>query len=479
MFYFCLMEQEAEVPDPYRVLVVDDRPEIRLFVRTRLRMLDDIEVVGEASNGEEALILVSALAPDAVVLDLEMPVMRGDEVIPPMRKLAPGMRILLYTGADASVLEDIKEEAQPDALVDKNRPFAELVNQLRAVLEMGPHDVLRLVLGTIPLDQAVAAFDTWVGLNVRILDSLDRGDELDREQLGGATLEELRALMGIYAHLGDNLQKAARKKADVVDPIIHTLRSTGAAARRALLAFESVDLHAFYAAWNYEVPEEAMSALSEMRERLMEALPASSAEGTVDLESAVPDEAKVSDTKAAPLDRAAAAIDRAAAAIDRKMATQLRAAASTDALTGAYLRGPGHVELEREIVRARRTGNPLVLAFLDVDGLKVVNDSHGHAAGDQLLKGVASVLRDQSRDYDVIVRHGGDEFLLALPGMTMEQARERMELIQAVLSSSSDRWSASVGLALLEDKDTLETLIDRADDELRGVKSSKREPRDR
>ena len=241
-------------------------------------MLDDIEVVGEASNGEEALVLVSALAPDAVVLDLEMPVMRGDEAIPLMRELAPGMRILLYTGAEQNVLDAIKEEAQPDALVAKGKPLTELVDQLRALLEMGPHDVLRVVLGTIPLDKAVTAFDTWVGLNVRILDSLDRGDELNRDQLGGATLEELRALMGIYAHLGDNLQKAARKKADDVDPIIHTLRSAGAAARRALLAFAGVDLQAFYRAWSYDVPEEALSALSEMRERLMEALPASSAE---------------------------------------------------------------------------------------------------------------------------------------------------------------------------------------------------------
>lgn len=472
------MGQEAEIPDLHRVLVVDDRPDIRLLVRTRLRMLDDIEVVGEASNGEEALVLVSALAPDAVVLDLEMPVMRGDEAIPRMRELAPGMRILLYTAAHESVLEGIEEESQPDALVDKGRPLSELVGELRTLLKMGPHDVLRLVLGTISLDQAVTAFDTWVGLNVRILDSLGRGDELDPEQLGGATLEELRALMGIYAHLGDNLQKAARKEADVVDPIIHTLRSTGAAARRALLAFEGIDLQAFYTAWNYEVPEQAMAALSEMRELLMEALPASSAEETAESESAPSDESiVVTDPEVGPSDRAAAATDRAAAAIDRKMATELRAAASIDALTRTYLRGPGHVELEREIVRARRTGTPLVLAFIDVDGLKAVNDSHGHAAGDQLLRDVAAVLRDQSRDYDVIVRHGGDEFLLAIPEMTMHQARKRMELVQTVLSSFPDHRSVSVGLALLEDEDTLETLIERADDELRAVQSNKRESR--
>ncbi len=473
------MEQETEAPALYRVLVVDDRPEIRLLVRTRLRMLDDIEVVGEASNGEEALVLVSALAPDAVVLDLEMPVMRGDEAIPLMRELAPGMRILLYTGADESVLAGIKEEAQPDALVGKSRAFTELVDQLRILLEMGPHDVLRVVLGSISLDQAVTAFDTWVGLNVRILDSLDRGVELDPDQLGGATLEELRALMGIYAHLGDNLQKAARKEADVVDPIIHTLRSTGAAARRALLAFEGIDLHAFYKAWDYEVPEEALSSLNEIRERLMEALPASSAEETGEFPLVSSDEKSVTtQIQAGPSDREAAAIDRAAAAIDRKMATELQAAASIDALTKAYLRGPGHVELEREAVRAKRTGKPLVVAFIDVDGLKAVNDSRGHAAGDKLLADVAAVLRDQSRDYDVIVRHGGDEFLLALPEMTLDQARERMELVQAALSASPDPLSVSAGLALLEEGDTLQTLIERADVALRAIKTSKGMARD-
>src|SRR5688500_8115616 len=113
----------------HRVLIVDDRPEIRMLVRARLGLVDDIEVVGEASNGAEALILVRALAPAAVVLDLEMPVMRGDEAIPKMRELAPGMQILLYTSADGAMLARIADRAEPDAVVDKGRPISELVDQ--------------------------------------------------------------------------------------------------------------------------------------------------------------------------------------------------------------------------------------------------------------------------------------------------------------------------------------------------------------
>lgn len=459
----------------HRVLIVDDRPELRVLIRARLRMMPDVEVVGEASNGAEALILVSALGPEAVVLDLDMPVMNGDEAIPRMRALRPGLQILLYAG-DATRIARLGEAAQPDAVVMKGRPLSELVDQLSHLLEKGPYDVLRVVLAPLPLHQAVTVYDTWVGLNVRILESLARGDELVRDQLGGATLEELQALIGLYAHLGDNLQRAAREKAQEVVPIIHLLRTTAAAARRALLAFNDDHLKDFYAAWDYEVSGPAAIAIKEMRDRLIEALPTSSADGAQGeaATSAVSgQDVALSGRKDSVSDRAVAAVDRAAAAIDRAAAAQDRAAASLDDLTGTYLRGPGHVELKREIARARRTMQPFTLAFLDVDGLKIVNDSGGHDAGDQLLREVAAALREQTRDYDVIVRHGGDEFLCALPGMSIEEARARMERVHTGSAVGPNRWSVSAGLALLEEDDSLETLIGRADKALYRQRSSR------
>ena len=264
----------------YRLIIVDDRPEIRLLLRARLGLLEDVDIVGEASNGAEALVLVAALAPDAVVLDLEMPVMRGDEAIPRMRELAPGVRILLYTSADQSVRDRLGDAEQPDVYMQKGGSMTHLVEQLRLLLDMGPYDVLRVVLGTIPLDQAVTVFDTWVGLNIRILEALGSDDDLTTAQLGGATEDELRALVGVYAHLGDNLQKAAREHAEEVVPIIHLLRTTAAAARRALVAFDDPHLEAFYSAWHYDVPPHALVALGEMRDRLLEALPTSSADAT-------------------------------------------------------------------------------------------------------------------------------------------------------------------------------------------------------
>jgi diguanylate cyclase (GGDEF)-like protein len=466
--------KNPEAPPDRRVLIVDDRPEIRLLIRARLRMIHDVEVVGEASNAAEALILVYALAPEVVILDLDMPVMRGDEAIPKIRELAPGVRILLYTGVDEAEVAALPDDAQPDATVMKGGSLAELVVQLRVLLDMGPYDMLRLVLGPIPLDQAVTVFDTWVGLNVRILDSLARGDELAGAKLSGATLEELQALIGVYAHLGDNLQKAARNGDDEVVPIIHLLRTTAAAARRALVAFNHVHLPEFYAAWHYVVPEKAAHALEEMRDLLMDALPVSSADETEsdpvnEIVGALPSGNGRHDGGR----DAAAAADRTAAAIDRSSAAEDRAVASIDELTGSYVRGPGHVELEREITRARRTNKPLAVAFLDVDGLKAVNDSRGHEAGDQLLQRVVSVLRDQLRGYDIIVRQGGDEFVCALPGFGLDEANGRMVAVQDSLAAGGNPGSVSVGLAVLEEADTLQTLISRADDALYATRASR------
>src|SRR4051812_27375521 len=91
------------------------------------------------------------------------------------------------------------------------------------------------------------------------------------------------------------------------------------------------------------------------------------------------------DREAAARDRTEASRDRKRAADDRHQAASDRAQAGVDLLTGALRRDRGLIDLQREIDRARRSGGRLVLAFIDVDGLKQVNDSQGHAAGDQLL----------------------------------------------------------------------------------------------
>jgi diguanylate cyclase (GGDEF)-like protein len=172
-------------------------------------------------------------------------------------------------------------------------------------------------------------------------------------------------------------------------------------------------------------------------------------------------------------DRARAAADRAKAARERGEALRDRASyaddlklATTDELTGAWTRRFGLEEVSRELERAHRTGAGLVLAFVDVDGLKAVNDNQGHLAGDALLRLLGETLRANLRPYDVIVRYGGDELLCAMPNLDAREARARFERIVTALAAVEANHSVTFGLAAAEPADSLQQLIARADAEL-------------
>jgi diguanylate cyclase (GGDEF)-like protein len=182
---------------------------------------------------------------------------------------------------------------------------------------------------------------------------------------------------------------------------------------------------------------------------------------------AAADRAKAAD------DRLRAASDREHAARERDDAARHRAAsadelrfATTDELTGAWTRKYGLEEVSRELDRAHRTGTPLVLAFVDVDDLKGVNDNQGHLAGDRLLQRVGETLRANVRPYDVIVRYGGDELVCAMPNLNAAEARERFTSIVAALTAVDPSHSVTFGLAEAEPTDSMRKLIARADADL-------------
>lgn len=186
------------------------------------------------------------------------------------------------------------------------------------------------------------------------------------------------------------------------------------------------------------------------------------------------------DRARAAADRAEAADDRARAAADRQEAARERAEAlrqrteaaddlklaATDALTGAWTRRLGLEEVSRELERAHRTGASLVLAFIDVDGLKQLNDSQGRLAGDTLLQLLGETLRANVRPYDVIVRYGGDELICAMPNLSASEARARFEKIAALLTAADAKHSVTFGLAEAEPADSSQELIARADADL-------------
>jgi diguanylate cyclase (GGDEF)-like protein len=140
---------------------------------------------------------------------------------------------------------------------------------------------------------------------------------------------------------------------------------------------------------------------------------------------------------------------------------KLREQTAFDELTGALRRAAGIVATEREIARARRQKRPLCVAFADVDGLKLINDSRGHAAGDQLLRSLAGALRAGLRGQDLVFRYGGDEFVCVLPDTGEEAARTKLAEIQRETAAKGVRFC--VGLAELERSDDVVSLLGRAD----------------
>jgi diguanylate cyclase (GGDEF)-like protein len=137
------------------------------------------------------------------------------------------------------------------------------------------------------------------------------------------------------------------------------------------------------------------------------------------------------------------------------MHAQLQAAARTDAKTGLLNAAAWQREADTEISRATRTDESLALLLIDIDHFKRVNDAHGHLAGDQVLIGVAGTLVSQLRDYDVVGRFGGEEFVVLLPNADIleacrvaERLRNRVRRLSVPADDESVSVTISVGVAL-------------------------------
>jgi diguanylate cyclase (GGDEF)-like protein len=169
------------------------------------------------------------------------------------------------------------------------------------------------------------------------------------------------------------------------------------------------------------------------------------------------------DRARAAADRRLAAEERARAAEERSEAIEALESAHFDDLTGAHRRGFGEAMLRAEIVRARRRDGRLVFALVDVDGLKEVNDTEGHFAGDELLREVVAAIRANIRSYEPVVRLGGDEFAFTIAGMDLNGARDRCTVIQADLARRLSGARITFGCTGLRPDDDLDELYRRAD----------------
>jgi diguanylate cyclase (GGDEF)-like protein len=146
---------------------------------------------------------------------------------------------------------------------------------------------------------------------------------------------------------------------------------------------------------------------------------------------------------------------------------QLERLAVTDQLTGLYNRLRLDQALEEERLRNVRFGTDFCVLLLDVDKFKSVNDTFGHPVGDQVLIGIAAVLRAGVRDVDVLGRWGGEEFLVVCPETSTDGALVLAEKLRAAINAQEfsmvGRKSASFGVAMFRSGEALPETIARAD----------------
>lgn len=155
-----------------------------------------------------------------------------------------------------------------------------------------------------------------------------------------------------------------------------------------------------------------------------------------------------------------------------------------DDLTDVYNRRHFYEKLEEEIKRSERYGTVLSLIMLDIDYFKNYNDTHGHQAGDSVLRDVALLLRNNVREQDLIARYGGEEFAIILPETGKQVAGKLAERIRGCLSAQafhfketlpSGKLTISLGVATFpEDAKSLNDLVETADQALYKAKEKGR-----
>jgi two-component system cell cycle response regulator len=152
---------------------------------------------------------------------------------------------------------------------------------------------------------------------------------------------------------------------------------------------------------------------------------------------------------------------------------QVRKLAVTDALTGLSNYRTLINVMDSEIQRSRRTGRSFAVLLLDLDGLKVINDRHGHLVGSRAICRLANVLRVHSRAMDTAARYGGDEFAVVLPEASSEAATSVCRRICERLAKDGEvpNVTVSVGAAVFpQDGETIDALFNAADRALYGMK---------
>jgi diguanylate cyclase (GGDEF)-like protein len=200
---------------------------------------------------------------------------------------------------------------------------------------------------------------------------------------------------------------------------------------------------------------------------------------------AAPVTPKSSKSRSQPLaTRLAAEVERLAAELkaSRSRITELEARVDVDPLTETLNRRGFERELKRSLAYVKRYGVSAALVYIDLDDFKPVNDRHGHAAGDAVLKAIAAALVRHVRTSDIVARVGGDEFVVLLWNVGDDEAATKAAALEAAVYATPVRWGASTlvvrgaaGVARIGPLDTPAEVLANADAAMYTRKAERRQ----
>jgi diguanylate cyclase (GGDEF)-like protein len=379
------------------LLICDDSDDTRAALRTMLADHDDIAVVGEAADGEDAVALTLALAPDVVLMDLRMPRVDGIDATRRIKQLLPTTRVVALSGADDAASISAMMEAGAAAYCIKGAPLWELERAIAGVSD--------------PL--------------VRLAHGLARAT--NRAGIGTIVSRELLELTG-----------AGMAAAYVTSPdVALSLAGLAGPARAASLATApALALRSFSTLGCAHADDTELRELERLGVSCSDALAVpllSDGEALGSLLLAMPahddlvaDEDFVSDI---------AALAATAFAAERRLALTY-AEARRDALTGLANRRAFDERVDDAIRESAASGRPVSVVLFDLDDFKRFNDAGGHAAGDAVLKQVGRAALRVLRAGEDLFRIGGDKFAVLVEGGP-EPAARIVERIAAALAEQT------------------------------------------
>ena len=448
---------------PGRILIVDDVATNRLIARAKLAA-HYYDVI-EAASGEEALALAAREQPDLVLLDVLMPGLDGFETCRRLKETPATMHIpvIMLTALDGHEDRMRGLEAGADDFLSRPYPDMALFTRVSSLVRMKLMvDELRLRHETFRL----------LGLTDGLPDPQPRLEESTVllvsgcERLSAATSREIRGRIGCSVE-----------------------RVGGEAGAREVVAAHRYDACVIGPRLADGEPMRVASMLRARAETrrtpvMMIVPPDRLAQAQVAMEMGVAD--YVTDpTDVAELTarlrvqlRRKHYSDRLRSAVDETLAL-----AVIDPLTGLYNRRYAENHLGSLVLRQEAGGQGLAAMMLDLDRFKAINDSHGHAAGDAVLREFASRLRASLRGADLVVRAGGEEFLVLMPDIAPADAKSVAERTRATIESAAFalpglsapvRVTVSIGLAFHRAGDTAAALLERADRALYASKGAGR-----